>query len=49
MLKSNTSSALKKMYADGGGIWSVGYFVSTVDINEAVIRRYISFQTYEDS
>ena len=56
ILKSNTSKALKsefpfltKLYADGGGIWSVGYFVSTVGINEAIIRRYIKMQEKEDS
>ena len=56
ILKSNTSRALKekfpflsKLYADGGGIWSVGYFVSSVGINEAIIRRYIRFQEKEDS
>ena len=56
ILKTNTSRALKskfkflsKMYADGGGIWSVGYFVSTVGINERIIRRYIRMQEKEDS
>ena len=56
ILKTNTSRALKKefpflskLYADNGGIWSVGYFVSTVGINEAIIRRYIKFQEKEDS
>ena len=56
IIKTNTSRALQekfpflaKLYADGGGIWSVGYFVSTVGINEAVIRRYIKFQEKEDS
>jgi len=56
ILKTNTSSGLKKkfpflkkLYADEKGIWSVGYFVSTVGINEAVIRRYIKMQEKEDS
>ena len=56
ILKTNTSRALKqefpflsKLYADGGGIWSVGYFVSTVGVNEAIVRRYIRFQEKEDS
>ena len=56
IIKGSTSRALKqkfpflsKLYADGGGIWSVGYFVSSVGINEAIIRRYIRFQEKEDS
>lgn len=56
IIKSNTSAALKKrfrflskVYLDGGGIWSVGYFASTVGVNEAIIRRYIRFQEKEDS
>ena len=56
IIKSNTSAALKqrfkflaKVYADGNGIWSVGYFVSTVGVNEAIVRRYIRLQQKEDS
>ena len=56
ILKSNTSVALKrkfpflsKVYLDQAGIWSVGYFVSTVGVNEAVIRKYIRLQEKEDS
>lgn len=54
-IKTNTSRALKayfpslrKLYWDGGGIWSVGYFVSTVGINEAIIKRYVQLQGKED-
>jgi len=56
ILKSNTSSALKqkfpflkKVYLDEKGIWSVGYFVSTVGVNEAIVRRYIRNQEKEDT
>ena len=51
VLKSHSSLALKKkfkfirgiyIYADG--IWSVGYFVSSVGLNEDQIRRYIEYQ-----
>ena len=56
ILKSNTSAALKqrfkflkKVYLDEKGIWSVGYFVSTVGVQEAIIRRYIKFQEKEDT
>ena len=49
-LKSMSSAHLKKkfkfirnMYLDGG-IWSVGYFSSTIGLNEEQIKRYISMQ-----
>jgi len=55
IIKSNTSAALKKrfkflkkVYLDEKGIWSVGYFVSTVGVNEAIIRKYIRLQSKED-
>lgn len=56
ILKSNTSAALKKrfrflknVYLDEAGVWSVGYFVSTVGVNELIIRRYIRKQEKEDA
>lgn len=57
IIKSNTSKALKqkfpfltkRVYLDNGPIWSVGYFVSTVGVNERIIRRYIQIQDKEDS
>ena len=55
-IKKNTSRELKKkfkflkkVYWDNGGIWSVGYFFSTVGINEEIIRNYIEHQGQEDS
>ena len=55
-IKKNTSRELKKkfkflkkVYWDNGGIWSVGYFFSTVGINEEIIRKYIEHQGKEDS
>ena len=55
-IKKNTSRHLKKkfkflskVYWDDGGIWSIGYFFSTVGINEKVIRNYIEHQGREDS
>lgn len=54
-MKSNTSRTLsdkfkflEQVYWDKKGIWSVGYFVSTVGINEHIIRRYIATQGQED-
>ncbi len=56
IIKSNTARMmvrkfpyLLRVYYDRGGIWSVGYFVSTVGINEETIRRYIAQQAQEDS
>ena len=40
---------LKKVYWDRKGIWGKGYFVSTVGINEEVIRRYIKSQEEEET
>lgn len=56
-LKKNTSRALREKFAhfltqvywDQGGIWATGYFVSTVGINEAIIRRYVEQQGEEDA
>jgi putative transposase len=56
IIKSNTSRDLKKkfpflkdVYWGTDGIWSDGYFVSTVGINEHVIKNYIENQGKEDS
>ena len=53
-LKARTSIHLKKkfkfirdMYLDGS-IWSVGYFVSTVGLDEKMIKRYIEYQGRKD-
>ena len=55
IIKSNTSRDLKKVYPflkkcyfGTDSIWSDGYFVSTVGVNEAVIQRYIEHQGRED-
>ena len=41
-------SFLKRSYYGSDGIWSDGYFVSTVGINEEQIRKYIDMQGKED-
>ncbi|OIO08405.1 hypothetical protein AUJ35_00355 [Candidatus Falkowbacteria bacterium CG1_02_41_21] len=38
---------IKTMYLDGG-IWSVGYFSSTIGLNEAQIKKYIAWQGQKD-
>ncbi len=54
-LKSNRGKALKdkfpflkERYYGRAGIWSVGYFVSTVGLDEDKIRRYVKYQEKED-
>ena len=56
IIKANTSRRLKEkfpylkdVYWGTDGIWSDGYFVSTVGINEQIIQRYIQQQGQEDS
>ena len=47
-IKLNTSKALKikfaflkRVYWDDKGIWTKGYFVSAVGINEKIIKEYV--------
>jgi len=35
---------IREAYLEKEGIWSVGYFVSSVGLNEAQVRRYIEWQ-----
>ena len=53
-LKSETSKKIRKkfkfidrMYLEKG-IWSVGYFSSTVGLNEEQIKKYIEYQQKRD-
>ena len=39
---------MRKAYWGSEGIWSDGYFVATIGINERVIKRYIERQGQED-
>lgn len=55
VIKSNTGKAmwekfefLRERYYGRGGIWSVGYFVSTVGLDEEMIQRYVRYQEKED-
>ena len=56
IIKQNTSRALKQrfpylrqVYWGTDAVWSEGYFVSTVGIDEAVIRAYIEEQGKKDA
>lgn len=55
-LKCNTSREIRKkfkfldkVYFGSDGIWSEGYFVSTVGADEADIKRYIENQGKEEA
>lgn len=55
IMKANTGRALKEKfdfirgrYYGRGGMWSVGYFVSTVGLDEQKIKRYVRYQEKED-
>jgi len=55
ILKQNTAKALKQKfdflkerYYGAEGIWSAGYFVSTVGLDEKMIRDYVRYQEKED-
>ncbi len=55
IIKSNTGKAmwekfdfLRQRYYGRGGIWSAGYFVSTADLDEKLIKKYIRHQEKED-
>jgi len=56
LIKTNTGNAMRqrfpfldKVYWGVNGIWSIGYFVSTVGVDEKIIRNYIELQGKEDS
>jgi len=55
IIKRNTGKALrdeidflKQRYYGRGGIWSVGYYISTVGLDESVIKNYVQYQGKED-
>ena len=55
VMKANTGRAMREKfefirqrYWGAGGMWSVGYFASTVGIDETTIRNYVKYQESED-
>ena len=40
---------LKQVYWNENLVWSAGYFVSSVGIDEEVVRRYVEHQGKQDS
>lgn len=56
IIKANTARMMvkkfpfiKQVYDGEMNLWSVGYFVSTVGVNEKTIQAYIEHQGQEDS
>lgn len=58
IIKCNTARVMRKKFTyltktywseHEPGIWSTGYFVSSVGVNEATIKKYIELQGKEDS
>ena len=56
IVKANTARGLKKkfdflkdLYWGTDGIWSDGYFVSTLGVNENIVKKYIENQGNEDT
>jgi putative transposase len=39
---------IREIYLDKDGIWSVGYFSSTVGLNESQVKRYIEWQNKKE-
>ena len=40
---------LDKLYDGTNSLWSVGFFVSTIGLDEAMIKRYVKYQQKQDS
>ena len=56
IIKSRSAKVMRSEYAwfdkpyyDTPSFWSVGYFVSTIGINEEVIKHYVRYQNKQDS
>ena len=56
IIKANTSRALRekfgflsRVYWDNRGVWGKGFFVSTVGIDEKIIRKYVEMQGEKDT
>ncbi|OHA88424.1 MAG: hypothetical protein A2653_02510 [Candidatus Zambryskibacteria bacterium RIFCSPHIGHO2_01_FULL_43_25] len=39
---------IREIYLEKDGIWSVGYFTSTVGLNESQVKKYIEWQSKKD-
>jgi len=48
-LKNKFSKFLKKVYWDNKGIWGTGCFVSTIGLDEKIIKKYVELQGKEET
>jgi len=39
-----TFKFIREMYLEKDGIWSVGYFASSIGLNEQEVKKYIEWQ-----
>ena len=39
---------IREMYLEKDGIWSVGYFVSSIGLNEEQVKKYIEWQNKKE-
>ena len=39
---------IREIYIEKDGIWSVGYFSSTIGLNEEKVKKYINWQSRKD-
>ena len=39
---------IRELYLEKDGIWSVGYFVSSIGLDEGTIKKYIEWQNKKD-
>jgi len=56
IIKSQSAKVMRKEigwfdkpYYDTPSLWSVGYFVSTIGLNEEIIKKYVRYQQKQDS
>jgi putative transposase len=51
-IKANSSRIMRKQFyylrRGRDALWSVGYFISTVGLNETIIRNYVKYQKEQD-
>ena len=40
---------LDKLYYDTPSLWTVGYFVSSIGLDEEMIKKYVKYQQKQDS
>ncbi|PIY68577.1 hypothetical protein COY90_05225 [Candidatus Roizmanbacteria bacterium CG_4_10_14_0_8_um_filter_39_9] len=49
LINRNEITWLENLYNNTKSMWTVGYFVLPVGIDETIIRRYVKYQQEQDS